>query len=175
LTVAKYILKNGHRAVTRLPKSVRKKSIFLVNLNDFDFDDLKADDNGSWAHNGVGEKYYTIENAFSNKITQKINPLNLKNSRWPSDFPENAYRIRRYSYESKANPVFIRKYVRMDDKDAQFDKCLLLYYWKNEKEEQDQPFSTPCHGNASNSSTSYIRSEKSTLDKVIIFFRFCYA
>jgi hypothetical protein len=153
----------------QLPKSVRQKSIFIVDLKIFRLGDLKADDNGSWDNNGVKTKFYKISNANSSK--REIQPC-ASISQWPLEADGDTYRISRYSFQSRSNSGFIRKIVRMESSDGQFDKCLLIYYWKDGRdgfEDSHEPYSMPAHGNAQKSNISYIRSEKSTLDQVNIF------
>jgi hypothetical protein len=46
--------------VSSLPKSVLKRSFFLVDLNKFDFRDMLSDDNGSYTNNGQPSTYYKV-------------------------------------------------------------------------------------------------------------------
>ena len=53
---------NTDASVSALPKSVRIRSFFLIDLKTFDFRDVKADDNGVFINNGQPTTYYKIRN-----------------------------------------------------------------------------------------------------------------
>ena len=71
-----YIINND--PVSHLPKQVRIKSCFVVDLLIHDFNNLKADENSVWINYSVKDTYHLINNIEDNKRRQIISTNKAK-------------------------------------------------------------------------------------------------
>lgn len=128
-----YIINND--PVSNLPKQVRIKSCFVVDLLIHDFNNLKADENSVWINYSVKDTYHLINNIEDNKRRQIISTNKAKYL----NKIQNTYNCTKYYYKNLSNEGFYRKIIRFRgvDKDNKiFDKCFLGYFFKEEEKKR---------------------------------------
>ena len=132
-----------------------------MNLNEFSFNDILADDNGSYTNYKVKNEIHMISiDANKNITSEKIKYLDdqLKSH-------SNIYEIERYYYQCKSNTNFYRKIVKLKNisNAKSFNKAFICYFWKNNIREEIQLLA---HQNSTKTSRAYLRSTETVLDKV---------
>ncbi|CAF0841969.1 unnamed protein product [Brachionus calyciflorus] len=156
------ILFNEQPFISR-PIAVRSKAYFVYDLNNFLFENLISDENGSYWSDGSKKKYYELEDRENLKI-KFISDLKL-----PYKFilNEKTYEINRYNYFSKINTDFHRKIITVTKiiNPDEFNRAFICYFWSNDIK---GPFELKAHGNSTKTAKPYIRSTKTVLDIVKI-------
>ncbi len=153
---------NPSESVASLPKSVTVKSFFLVDLNKFDFVDLKADDNGVFVNGGLRTTYYQIGNIDDKSL--RFYQTSDKTA-YEKKLSEEKYMVRKYHYYHSNDNNFIRKIVRLTGSLGNFDKCLLCYFFKNEIS-AEPTLKLTVHGNSKYSTSFQCRSSRSLMEEV---------
>jgi hypothetical protein len=138
---------------TKKPRGVRTFASFIVDLNSVHLKDLHADDNGSWV-TSFPRRRYEVEMDGDDIISATL----------ADSTNNNAVTLYRQYGTHKGESAFKRIIATVNDSDGKcYPKAVVQYYFLGGK-----PLAVriPSHGNASNSSTPYYRTQPSTL-KVI--------
>ena len=148
------------RICRRKPTSVTYNSVFVVDLSCVRcIDDLRADDNGVWTHGGKPRRKYCIERDSDTSVIVSAEPLEGE----PAPNSQVFTLVRLY-HRHKATPEFQRRISYVLDACGQTVQFAVVQYVFEGGEEV--PVIVPPHGNAKRDSTSYRRTQKSTLSKM---------
>ena len=148
------------RICHRKPTSVTYNSIFVVDLSCVRcIDNLRADDNGVWTHGGKPRRKYCIERDPDTCVITSAEPLEGE----PTPDSEVFTLVRLY-HRHKATPEFQRRISYVLDAFGETIQYAVVQYVFEGGEEV--PVIIPPHGNAKKDSTSYRRTQKSTLSSI---------
>jgi len=143
------------------PTSIHEKSMFLINLNENLFEDILADENGSYKNYQVKREHFKISVGDNLKLTTK----KIKEIDDQIKFQNDIYEVSRYYYQCKSNTNFYRKIVKIRNlsEEKSFNKVFVCYYWKNDKKEEIELLA---HQNSTKTSRAFLRSTKTVLNNV---------
>ncbi len=139
-----------------LPKSVNKRSMFVIDTYQFPIIDVKSDDNGSWRNNGYFREYFRTKED------------SLKVERCDSE-RESCFIVTKHFYYLHGNCDFRRKIIRIQSTNyyKKLDRCLLCYFWADYQEGEIKMYA---HGNSKLKSNPHVRTCETTLNQVNINF-----
>ena len=150
-----------NRICYRKPTSITYSSVFVIDLSSVHcIDDLRADDNGVWTHGGKPRKKYNIE--FDPDTHEVISAVAVTDNTSTED--KNQFTLVRIYHHHQSTPTFHRRisYV-IDDEGKTVQYAVVQYLFSDGNE---IPVVLLPHGNAKRVSSSYRRTQKSTLSKM---------
>lgn len=141
-----------------LPKSIKSNSVFCIDLNKFELQDVLADDNGSYKSYGNRIKFYLVEKNQSEFQITRVNKKNLSKKN------EKIFIAEKVFYRSLVNKNFLRKTIRITNfnNPNSFKILVLGYIWIDDSNTE---FNLKVHGNSKKDDRPYIRRSKSILEK----------
>lgn len=150
-----------NRICYRKPTSVTYSSVFVIDLSSIHcIDDLRADDNGVWIHGGKPRKKYNIEfdpdtSAVISAIPEMENTTTEEN---------NQFTLVRIYHHHQSTPTFHRRISYVIDNEGKTVQYAVVQYLFEDGNEI--PVVVLPHGNAKRVSSSYRRTQKSTLSQM---------
>ena len=150
----------ANRICHRKPTSVTYSAVFVVDLVDIrSIDDLRADDNGAWIHGGKPRRCYRVE---VDNYNHFVNATLYDGT--PSSSERDVFTLVRAYHRHKATPEFQRRIAHVIDSNGQTVQYAVVQYLFDNGIEV--PVVMPPHGNSKRVSSSYRRTQISTLSSM---------
>ena len=145
------------------PTAVTFSSVFVVDLSSIHcIDDLCADDNSTWVHGGKPRRTYDVEFDSTGTNIKSVKP-NSTNGESLSHIT-NQFTLVRLYHRHKATLEFQRRISYVIDSNGKTVQYAVVQYLFEKG--VDVPVITPPRGNAKRDTSSYLRTQKSTLKQI---------
>ena len=157
------------------PKGVTESGVILVDLSKYSFNDIMADDNGSYKYEGSPAQAFYFCNNDCIKAHRADGKWIIKRRRGKKYVEETAPEgcvyilhrtYRRHKIETNFTNIACRLKLPHSNEFARY--CLLINSWAAAQDEH-QVFQKACHGNATrplSMETPYMRTAPSVLNKM---------
>ena len=153
-----------NRICYRKPTSITYSSAFVIDLSSVHcIDDLSADNNGVWIHRGKPRKKYNVEfDPDTHEVISAVAVTDKQDNTSTED--KNQFTLVRIDHHHQSTATFHRRisYV-IDDEGKTVQYAVVQYLFDDGNE---IPVVVLPHGNAKRVSSSYRRTQKSTLSKM---------